>query len=385
MREQIALASRYIETHLLYASIVWVAAWILTSFRGGSATTKYWIWVATSLNFIFPLSPILDAFRVARPFGISTPDGIGGAGNVSSRNGRAIAALSVVWLLGAVVMSLRLWIRIRADRRHAEAKAVENALASSPSFLAQGIPVRFEGSRDAPGVDGVLRPQISLPDGIGRLLSGPELDAVLTHELTHARRGDNLIRLIHEVGLCALWFHPLVWITGSRLALYRELSCDESVIRRARGGDLVSALAKLANAGDARFLRATASSFLTTRLARLTAVEPRRRRLASNAFLTALFGLVLMAGILATAAQTAGTSRFAVFANAPCPSDRLGADAPSSGVSKSVVGGTAGGIKAGIRGGLSGGVRGPVPGGVSGGPKGGVRGGVRNGTSDGVD
>jgi hypothetical protein len=49
------------------------------------------------------------------------------------------------------------------------------------------------------------------------------------------------------MALCALWFHPLVWITGSRLALYRELSCDESVIQSGHGRDLVSALAKLAN------------------------------------------------------------------------------------------------------------------------------------------
>ena len=87
MREQIALASHSVEIHLLYASIVWVAAWILTSIRGGSATTKYWIWVVTSLNFILPLSPVLDAFRVARPFGIRTPDVIGDAGNVSLSGG----------------------------------------------------------------------------------------------------------------------------------------------------------------------------------------------------------------------------------------------------------------------------------------------------------
>ena len=40
-----------------------------------------------------------------------------------------------------------------------------------------------------------------------------------------------MIRLVHEAGVCAFWFHPLVWLTGSRLALYRELSCDESVLR----------------------------------------------------------------------------------------------------------------------------------------------------------
>src|SRR5207249_9193921 len=99
-------------------------------------------------------------------------------------------------------------------------------------------------------------------------------------EMAHARRRDNLIRLVHEASLCALWFHPLVWLAGARMALYRELSCDESVIRRAYGRELVSALAKLAVPGKAPFLQATASSHLSYRLARL-AGPPATHRAAS--------------------------------------------------------------------------------------------------------
>jgi beta-lactamase regulating signal transducer with metallopeptidase domain len=123
--------------------------------------------------------------------------------------------------------------------------------------------------------------------------------------VAHARRRDNLIRLVHEVGLCALWFHPLVWITGSRLSLYRELSCDESVIRSARGGDLVSALAKLASPEEAFLLQATASSFLSHRLAGLAAAQPRRARRAASVLLTVVFGAVLVGGIFETVAHTA--------------------------------------------------------------------------------
>ena len=66
------------------------------------------------------------------------------------------------------------------------------------------------------------------------------------HELTHARRRDNLISLLYELAACVLWFNPLVWLAGARMSLYRELSCDESVIESAQGRALVSALAKLA-------------------------------------------------------------------------------------------------------------------------------------------
>jgi beta-lactamase regulating signal transducer with metallopeptidase domain len=113
-----------------------------------------------------------------------------------------------------------------------------------------------------------------------------------------------LIRLIHEAGLCALWFHPLVWITSARLALYRELSCDESVIQSAHGGDLVSALAKLANPEEPFLLQATASSFLSRRLGRLAA-PPHPKYRAANTLLTVAFGTLLLAGIFETVAHTA--------------------------------------------------------------------------------
>ncbi len=304
MHEHIARALYYSQVHLLYASIVGFAAWLLTSIRRGSATAKYWIWVATSLNFIFPLGAVLDKAWAAHlawaaPLGI-----IGAAANRISR-GSVAAVLCVVWLLGATLMLTRLGLRIRAEHRHAQSTNRQSAHDQRRTFLAHGIPVRFAATRQTPAVDGVLNPYISLPRGIDRLLSKHELNAVLIHELTHAKRRDNLIRLIHEVGLCLLWFHPFVWITGSRLALYRELSCDESVIHKAHAANLVSALAKLASPEEGFLLQATASSFLSHRLARLTAATPQPKRTIASALLTLGFGAVLVAGIFSTVAHTA--------------------------------------------------------------------------------
>lgn len=100
MHEHITRALYYFEIHLLYASMVGVAAWALTSIRGGSATTKYWIWVATALNFMLPVGAALDKLWAshlswAAPLGI-----IGDFANTVSR-GRIAGMLSVVWLLGA--------------------------------------------------------------------------------------------------------------------------------------------------------------------------------------------------------------------------------------------------------------------------------------------
>ena len=127
---------------------------------------------------------------------------------------------------------------------------------------------------------------------------------MLLHELTHARRRDNLIRVAYELALCALWFRPLVWITGSRLALYRELSCDENVIRVGLGRELLSALGKLANAEEEPLLQATATSLISHRLARLSE-EPSRMSRRANTLLYMGFAAILVAGVFETVAHTA--------------------------------------------------------------------------------
>jgi len=104
--------------------------------------------------------------------------------------------------------------------------------------------------------------------------------------------------------LCALWFHRFIWLAGARIALYRELSCDESVVRRAHGQALVSALAKLAIPERTGFLEATASSHLRYRLARLAGPAQTTHR-AANLILTSLFAVVVAAGIFQTIAHTA--------------------------------------------------------------------------------
>ena len=98
-----------------------------------------------------------------------------------------------------------------------------------------------------------------------------------------------------------MWFHPLIWLAGIRMAVYRELSCDESVIQRAQGQALVRALAKLAVPEETMFLQATVSSHLSHRLARLA--SPAHR--AASLLLTSLFAAVIVGGVFEPVAHTA--------------------------------------------------------------------------------
>jgi beta-lactamase regulating signal transducer with metallopeptidase domain len=104
--------------------------------------------------------------------------------------------------------------------------------------------------------------------------------------------------------LCLLWFHPLLWTVGNRLAIYRELSCDESVIQRSRGRELLSALAKLANPESAFLLQSRASSLVSRRLAQLAAPQSQHSSRA-GVLIGSLFGATLAGGVWETVSHTA--------------------------------------------------------------------------------
>src|SRR6202035_345708 len=126
-------------------------------------------WVATSVNFVLPLN-LIPARLLPWQVSWVTPR--------IAMNGVTIAApLAAVWIAGALLMLVRLWVQIAADR---------------------GVP-------GTPAVVGLVRTRIALPAGIDRLLSREEMNAVLAHERQHAKRRDNLIRLCYELSLCALW------------------------------------------------------------------------------------------------------------------------------------------------------------------------------------
>jgi beta-lactamase regulating signal transducer with metallopeptidase domain len=303
VHDHIARAMYYFSVHLLYASVGGGAAYVLTTIRGASANTKYWIWVVTALNFIVPTGALIDKLW-AQHLAWAAPLGALGGPIWEMTEGRTAVVLSVIWIAGAFVMFMRLVSHLCRERCEAQAPAHLSDHPVMSNFVVDGIPVSFSDLHPSPAVRGAFYPHILLPIGIDRLLDQREFDAVLIHELAHARRRDNLLRLLYEISLCVLWFHPLIWLAGARMALYRELSCDECVIRRAHGAALVSALAKLAIPQQAPLLQATASSHLSYRLARLTGPVSTTHR-AANLVLTSLFAAVIAGGTFETIAHTA--------------------------------------------------------------------------------
>ena len=132
------------------------------------------------------------------------------------------SALLALWAAGFLLLVMRWfarWSRVHALLRDAVAMQVDAPIA-----------VKFSASRLEPGLVGILRPIILLPQGIEQQLSPAEMKAVLAHELSHWRRCDNFLAAIHMLVEALFWFFPLVWWLGARLNAERECACDERVL-----------------------------------------------------------------------------------------------------------------------------------------------------------
>jgi bla regulator protein blaR1 len=145
----------------------------------------------------------------------------------------------VVWLAGFVAVLFHWWNQWRGIRAAVRASLPLRAgrevdalrrLRSNGRLNLPSVELVSSAAKLEPGIFGILRPVLWLPVGIADCLSEKELDAILAHELCHARRRDNLAAAVHMVVEAIFWFHPLVWWLGARLVEERERACDEQVV-----------------------------------------------------------------------------------------------------------------------------------------------------------
>jgi uncharacterized protein (TIGR03435 family) len=81
-----------------------------------------------------------------------------------------------------------------------------------------------------PGVFGIWRQVLLVPEGISDRLAPAQLRALIAHERCHVLHHDNLTAALHMVVEALFWFHPLVWWLEGRLIEERERACDEYVL-----------------------------------------------------------------------------------------------------------------------------------------------------------
>src|SRR5690348_8041129 len=77
---------------------------------------------------------------------------------------------------------------------------------------------------------GFFRPAIVIPRWLLHELSAAELNQVVLHELAHLRRWDDWTNLAQQIVKALFFFHPAVWWIEKKIALEREMACDDAVL-----------------------------------------------------------------------------------------------------------------------------------------------------------
>jgi uncharacterized protein (TIGR03435 family) len=245
--------------HLWQSTLCALAAWLLAlALRHNQARVRYRLWMLASAKFLVPFSILVAAGKrmdagmgapaaqpafstivdtVAQPFLVSsltpapTPRISQTASFLAAIGARNIASwvpllLIAFWACGTLLVLAR-WARSWWLLRSA-------ARAASPVASISGVPVLVTHTRVEPGVFGILRPALLLPQGIADRLNASQMDAILAHELCHVRRRDNLTAALHMLVEALFWFHPAVWWIRARLLDERERACDEAVLASSR-------------------------------------------------------------------------------------------------------------------------------------------------------
>jgi uncharacterized protein (TIGR03435 family) len=228
--------------HLWQSTAFAAVAGLLTlAFRNNRARVRQCVWLVASCKFLLPLSLLMalgtqiqwrNAPEIARsslsvamtevsqPF---TPEPYGRSDAPPPVSSPLPAVLWSIWACGTLGIAAAWWVRWRRLR-----SAISRG---TPVELDLPLPVVCASMPVEPGVFGILRPVLLLPEGIFGRLAPAQLRAVIAHELCHVRHRDNLIAAIHMFVETVFWFHPLVWWIGKRMVEESERACDEEVLQ----------------------------------------------------------------------------------------------------------------------------------------------------------
>jgi TonB family protein len=84
---------------------------------------------------------------------------------------------------------------------------------------------------------GIRQSVLLLPIGFLERVSPTDLESVFAHECAHMRRRDFARNLLYRAFSLPVAYHPLLWLTGSRLAETREMLCDQMAAEAVAGPD----------------------------------------------------------------------------------------------------------------------------------------------------
>ncbi|MAG58871.1 MAG: hypothetical protein CMJ83_21505 [Planctomycetes bacterium] len=149
-----------------------------------------------------------------------------------------ILALLGVWMFGAVVLLVRLFVlrtllaRAMRDRRHLSHGPLVEALRPLARTAGLRRAPRLSLSPTLAGPIALSRTEICLPERVLTALRPDEQEGMLAHELAHIVRRDHQWLMVGAIVQSILFFQPLNRLARRRLLEAAEYLCDDWAVRR---------------------------------------------------------------------------------------------------------------------------------------------------------
>jgi beta-lactamase regulating signal transducer with metallopeptidase domain len=241
-------------------------------------------------------------------------------------SGRMLAALEVIWAVFSSGMLMRLLFGYRKLRR-LKANAIPASaewqtrlrMLSGINGVQRQTQLLVSSHVAAPMSLGFLNPAILIPKVLFETLSDSELEHVVLHELGHLQRRDDWTNLAEKLIEAMLPVQPAVYWIGRRMAIEREMACDDWVIAATGTAETyatsLTKVAELSQWARAGILAAGATGNRSQLFIRVHHMLDRTRNAAPRLAIGPLGAAIAATGILIYAGTRA--PQVIVFAQTP--------------------------------------------------------------------
>ncbi|QEG20604.1 M56 family metallopeptidase [Mariniblastus fucicola] len=83
----------------------------------------------------------------------------------------------------------------------------------------------------SPVIVGLRSPSLLVPENFSKVFDEESRRQILTHELAHVKRRDHWTLLVQSMAHCIYWWNPLVRVISRKLAVTREMLCDDIAVK----------------------------------------------------------------------------------------------------------------------------------------------------------
>ena len=144
-------------------------------------------------------------------------------------------AVFAVWSTGAFTFILKYTLQYNLSARYIKnnSREPDSSMEALFSVICSEMKLNkcprlvISEAVDSPMLYGYFKPTVVMPSAC---FTEEAARGILSHELTHYKRGDLYLKLIAMIGNAIHWFNPLAYIASKLFAREMELSCDEKVL-----------------------------------------------------------------------------------------------------------------------------------------------------------